>query len=316
MEQDVTKFWKIYELIGSKKNYLKVIEAGRCRICNKISPEATFNKEAHLISKFLDSHHLLEDECDTCNEQFSKWENDLANFIRPYITLLGISPGKSKVPSFQSRTENRDEETRTTLRLNKDIREFLIRDKDDYILNEDRKSGVFTFRKPGYTPLHLYKVLLKTALELFPKTELIENRYMCEWLLGRHEVAHIYPYLLKSMIYKKRFAAPEAWLYKARQTVIGDNIYPEYLFVFGAGNQVLQIVLPFKNESLLLVNDSKQRTLEIFPAFAYDKIEPETPFTVDFKSYDISIDYKVYEDEKIAFKFDSFERRIPDIKTS
>ena len=79
-------FYEIKALVACDQFHKRPLKpkANRvCRFCKAIfSKEEKFKSKAHLISELLGNDHLLSDfECDKCNTLFSKYENDLANFL-------------------------------------------------------------------------------------------------------------------------------------------------------------------------------------------------------------------------------------------
>ena len=191
------------------------------------------------------------------------------------------------------------------------FRNFMLQDVDDYELHEDLKVGRFTFRKPLFRPISIYKVLLKIALELMPPEQLKENDYMCNWLLGDYNTAYIFPFVFRTMLKKQRFDKPQAWLYKARNIVIDDCIYPEYICILGIANLIFQFVLPLSFDFMKLEQEGLQKVIEIYPSFIFDKIEANVPFKFRIKYYDMGIEDRVSEDEIIAFSFDKYEQKYP-----
>ncbi len=71
-----------------KKAKLRPRIERKCRFCNKSMPEVKFRKHAHLLPQLMGNRHLTTDfECDGCNSFFSKYENNLANFMGLSRTL-------------------------------------------------------------------------------------------------------------------------------------------------------------------------------------------------------------------------------------
>jgi hypothetical protein len=63
-----------------------------CRFCQKKVPKVTFKNKAHAISESLGNKHLvLLDECDICNERFSKTiEQDIVQYLSLFRTIYGV----------------------------------------------------------------------------------------------------------------------------------------------------------------------------------------------------------------------------------
>ncbi|UTH74772.1 HNH endonuclease [Chromobacterium sp. IIBBL 290-4] len=90
-------------LVKGKKVVIPSAESGLCRYCGKKSPEVSFKTEAHAFPGFIGNNSLFSsDECDSCNELFSRViEDDLANYIGVERTLKRIR-GRNKIPKYKS----------------------------------------------------------------------------------------------------------------------------------------------------------------------------------------------------------------------
>ena len=144
-------FFKRYKLIASTSGGVKIIPHKKaCRFCELGEEQVTFKKKAHLISELLgrnNSHSY--DECDKCNELFSKYESHLSKFFLPNLTMIGVQ-GKKRIPSFHSRTNLNDQETRTTITYNSETheREISLKKEIDLEINHENNTAVLRFRQP------------------------------------------------------------------------------------------------------------------------------------------------------------------------
>lgn len=139
--------------LGNKKHKI-------CRYCKKGVKETSFRSNSHLApkiigNKFIRSYY----ECDRCNRIFGNYETDLANFIglRRYFlhpnefeksrkTLYKSKSGKSLLYTSKRGIEISD--------LKKEIFEVL----------DDKKGFKCIVKKQPYTPLNVYKSLVKIVL--------------------------------------------------------------------------------------------------------------------------------------------------------
>jgi hypothetical protein len=163
---------------------LKPIKDRVCRFCGLGADNTKFNKRAHAISELLGNKYLLSDsECDTCNEFFSSLENDLANFLGAVRTINGVE-GKNKVPTFKSPGSE------LTIRKEDfygiDSTGVSRKDADNEVFAYDREKGIMqiSFLKQPYTPLRLYKVLLKMAMSVMPDEYLADYEELLRLLLN------------------------------------------------------------------------------------------------------------------------------------
>lgn len=152
-----------YILKEDKKTYLGEKINRVCRFCgrDKVSG-ASFEKEAHALSHLLGNNRLFSYyECDDCNQKYAKFENDYAAYMKLYHCCLKVH-GKNGVPSckvWKSRIDAQEG--------NFEIKIF----EDDPTLttkiDEENKTLIIESKRT-YTPLHVYKALLKMALTILP----------------------------------------------------------------------------------------------------------------------------------------------------
>jgi len=311
MKPDPLDFWKKYELVGSSKTYVpSTVKSKICRYCERTEKDTTFNQDTHLLPELIGENNILTfDECDICNKLFSNYESSFSIFIRPYITLLGVK-GKKKIPSFQSRTVDRNEETRTTLKHKEgNQKELHIQSLDDYTINPETKTFEIVFRKPPFIPLKVYKSLLKIGLSLLPTEFDKFNKQSFAWLTNRQDDLTFVSYAFITTLKKKYFSTPSADLYRAKKLFKGKEEFPEHILILCFANQIVQIFLPFSDELKEVHDDKRQLSLGLLPAFAFDKIE--TSQTVQIKTFNLGIGTSITEDYKISFKYGSAELNIP-----
>ncbi len=303
MKPDPLDFWKKYELLSSSINYVPIkVKSKVCRYCDKQENETTFNEKTHLLPELIGENNILTfDECDICNKVFGDYESSFSIFIRPYITLLGIK-GKKKIPAFQSRTIDRNEETRTTLKHREgNQKELHIQTFDDYTINTETKTFDIVFRKPPFIPLKIYKSLLKIGLSLLPPEFDNANKQSFAWLTKRQEHLEFIHYAFITTLKRKYFETPHADLYRAKKLVKGKSEFPEHILILCFANQIIQIFLPFSDELKKVHNGKRTLSLDLFPAFAFDKIE--TSEIVQIKSYNLGVATSVTENHQISFSY-------------
>jgi hypothetical protein len=305
MRPDPLDFWKKYKLVSSSKTYVAPKEKSTtCRYCNKTNKEVSFSQATHLLPELIGENNIYTtDECDDCNKLFSDFESNFSVFIRPYITLLGVK-GKKKIPEFHSRTIDSNEETRTVLKHAKGNRkELKIQDIEDYSLNTDKKTLDIVFRKPPFVPLKVYKSLLKIGLSLLPNEFDNANKLSFEWLTNRKEHLELIPFAFITTLKKKSFATPFAELYRAKKLVKGKSEFPEHILILCFANQIIQIFLPFSDELKKVHNGKRILSVNLFPAFAFDKIEAAQ--NIEIKTYNLGIATSVTENHQISFSYQS-----------
>lgn len=138
-----------------------------CLFCGGAFGEVTFKSDAHLLSKHLGNSDLFSDfECHDCNLKFGRMENDLAKF-------LGISKSLAKakgdkMESFKGRL------------LSAHSRSFI---GDDFLILapkdvvRDGNKTYIRYVKNPYTPVNVYKALVKFALSVLPN-EIVKQSFL------------------------------------------------------------------------------------------------------------------------------------------
>jgi hypothetical protein len=238
----------------------------KCRFCGGEPPERTFNKRAHAVSELLGNKTMKSlYECDTCNERFSKFENELGNMTRPARSIGGVI-GKRGVPELEvisSGTGNKPnlEIKGNTLNFSHDAGDIGL------VEDEETKTLTLTYVRKPYRPLGVYKALCKSALTLLPDDELVNFSELRQWLMQ--------PDLIKDKVYAngchicystfvpafQPFKQPIVCLLKRN-----DLIEAPYMsFFIATGNVSYQIFLPCpaKDEHLR----GKTITIDAFPHF-------------------------------------------------
>ncbi len=310
MRPDPLDFWNKYELISSSNNYKPInIKSKVCKYCEKSDKETTFKQQTHLLPELIGENNIYtQDECDSCNAIFSDYESSFSIYIRPYITLLGIK-GKKKIPAFQSRTIDRNEKTRTTLKhLDNNQKQLHIQSLEDYSINTDDKTFDINFRKSPFTPLKIYKCLLKIGLSLLPNEYYNFNKQSFEWLTNRTDYINCIPYSYNTTLLRKYFSTPFADLYRAKNISDGLIDYPEHLLILAFGNQVMQIFLPFSEELRKSDYNNRQLELNLFPGFMYDDFENLNGSSIHV--CDLSSSESITENHKISFSYEEAEINI------
>ena len=175
------EFQSLYNFVletNSSEPNLKFIEQQKriCKFCSKKFPVVTFKKDAHLIPEFLGNRNLIHySECDTCNELFSQYENDLANFFGLDLIINCVKGKKKKgggrVPKFKDYNLTAEYSNNDSI----DILEFTNLNYQNTKFETDIENSLFliNYTKKPYTPLFVYKAFIKIALGFMPEAEMI-----------------------------------------------------------------------------------------------------------------------------------------------
>lgn len=309
-QPNVNSFFEKHKLIGGSK--LMVLEKPEilvCRFCGNDTNTVSFRKKAHACPELLGrNNYVIFDECDSCNEYASKFESHLSKFFMPYLSILGIR-GKRKIPKFQSRTINRNEDTRTHLKYVEEGRVNLILNKesiDDYTINKDEKSMSIRFRSPPLKPIYVYKALVKIALSFLPVDKLKKYEWIFDWLMERDSEIVLSPAMFVTTMVTKKWSEPNVLLYEANNKIENNCFYPELTLIVGFGNVNLQIFLPFSTSSEYDELRELSKSMELYPSFVHDISikESHKEYKAIIKTFDLSASESTIFDEEISFKYE------------
>lgn len=303
-------FWKKYELIASTKT-IKGNETSKpkiCRFCGKNESTTTFNTKAHILPELLGRNDIISgDECDNCNNKFSAFESHLSIFFRPHLAITGVE-GKRKVPKFHSRTIDNNEETRTTLEIDEEGRRKLtFGNIDDYKIDKENKKGSIIFRMPPHKPIYVYKALLKIALSILPEDRKIKYKNVFDWISDKDISTDYFCIAFITVLRGKKFAAPIAELYEAKQIFTAKDFIPELTLIVKFGNIVAQIFLPLSHEFDYERSKGKSPSLNVFPASTlnidFEKAKITNRIKYSFTSIDLRSEESVSYNETMHFTF-------------
>ncbi|MBE9585706.1 hypothetical protein IM792_14715 [Mucilaginibacter sp. JRF] len=311
LKKDIEHFYRNYKLIGkAKKRSETNSEVVSCRFCGKSSPEVTFGNDAHLVPELMGRNDFVySEECDSCNNLFSKYESHLAIYLRPYLTMLGVK-GKRKVPVFQSRSQTDSVDKRTTIRTEvNNQKEIVLGSLDDYQIDHEKKVMTLTFRNPPYIPLNVYKAFVKIGLSLLPNEKIEKYKNLFHWISDRpYGRLDYFPVIVKTMMTESQFAEPRAELSETRRTIKKDGFIPNLTLHLCFGNLIFQIYLPlakrFDHSRMKVKKPIYILSHHIFQGLG----EKEASRTV--KTEELGEKQPVQLDEKISFTFTSGEFNI------
>jgi len=164
---------------------LKPRRERKCRFCGLDAMQTKFAKHAHAIPELLGNRHLLSDsECDTCNERFSAFENDLASYLGAK-RALNRARAKSKIPTFKSQGATVTVQNEEFYGV-KDGMAISRKSANDETFTYDRETGTLEIKyfKQPYVPLNVYKALVKIAMSVMPERHLDDYAALLALLLS------------------------------------------------------------------------------------------------------------------------------------
>lgn len=313
-------FFETYERISSAddfKNSFKKDINKICKFCSNTSTNVDFKNIPHIIPELLGrNNYTCNEECDSCNTKFGRYETDLSNYISPYQTLIGQKT-KNKIPSFQGRVSGsykptlmRNKDGKTEINFGGNLSDF----KYDYkgkILN-------LNFKKKKFIPVNVYRSFVKIALSLCSKEELQNYDGITSWLLDSTDNMDTYVYDLPLHLFRTRFenkyyTIPTATLYKRRKDISIEGSYiPNLCLIVNSGVFTFQLFIPFCQETKAINTKVLKLRQELYPAFilGMKPIEGQDEITIQLDKipvirYDMNCFVKVEEDEIISLKYEN-----------
>ena len=270
-------FLNYYELIKSTNDFKSVFtkeQSGKtCRFCNQSFPIVSFTNTPHIMPELFGRNNMTSNfECDECNKRFQKFETDTSTMIQHYVSLLNIKTKKG-VPTFQS-IKNEEHYSTTLKSINNQLNLNFRTNLTDFKSNEEDKTLTVNFRTKKFSPFSVYKTFLKIGISLLTDEELKENNHYIDFLdseepiMNGMQVWNSYRYMLKT----KYYTTPIAYLYKAKKTLIENEVFPEYVLLICFSNMIFQFFLPISNKNIQEYNKQDKLRIELFPSFLYDDI--------------------------------------------
>lgn len=220
-------------------------EKGFCRYCGT-DDLTKFRNVAHTFPESLGNKwvHSL-DECDTCNERFSVYDDALANSLSPFLTLGGVKGKKSKIrQTGRSAGDSVINKTASTGPSQISIRvrganpsEYFDIDPITKIVAIESPIAPVRFR-----PRYAYKSLVKMAIAIMPPEELQNFQKLRAWLNDVDDQID-FPHLEVGMSFTSIGNAPALAVGVLLRRARAKDVLPFMIFVFSAGSVCLQIYL-------------------------------------------------------------------------
>lgn len=296
-KRQADKFFSAYELeleqncVAVKTGSFKDRKDRMCRFCHKKSPFVSFHKDAHVISELLGNKTYISDfECDDCNSKFGRYENELANYLGIVRTVQSVK-GK-KVPKFKSADQTLDVESTVADEITNQVK-FRRYDGLDQTFEFDKENNltIIHYKKASYTPLSVYKALLKMALSVMPSQHLVNYKHALEYLITQNHDENFTGFAILTgyiMPLTFQYPSPTVMLFKKKNQA--DNLFT-HVFVLYALNSIYQIVVPFNilDRRLFMPGNTGVDTFWCPPLFGnsnYYEVAPILSRSFDLNSTD------------------------------
>lgn len=256
---------------SSKMKGLKLKPDRKCRFCGLSEPNTSFKETAHLIPEFLGNKYLISEfECDHCNKIFAQYENDFANFLGPILSLQGIN-GKVKDKKFKNPDKNvviqkekiwGDKDYLTISRENVEDTSFEI--------DREKGKGSIRFIKHSYTPINVYKSLVKLALSCLPEEEVGFYELTKKFILTpqlNDMIKGIQRVFVSQLPLGYGYNSPHTIIYEKKDSSLE---IPTHVFIIYFGNLIYQIQIPFHKNDLKFY-DGRILNIKICPPLLPDE---------------------------------------------
>ncbi|AMC10273.1 hypothetical protein Lupro_02940 [Lutibacter profundi] len=233
---EVDTFDKVYNLISNSLDIqLDKYDFQLCRFCGENNPDK-FKSVAHIIPELTGNKELKYfNECDNCNNKFSKYENDLQLFGGIKNILAGIKGKKyPKHKDYKHYFQAYNSKNGVIFKSLKETGALDFSDEKISIKSETQK----------FKPRYIQKAFVKIALSLLPKNELKKLTKTIEWLNNPNDdfTPSNHPmFLLIERENNIPLRKPLALVYKR----INDSNSPEFTLVFHYSFFSYQLFIPF-----------------------------------------------------------------------
>jgi hypothetical protein len=217
---------------------------GKCRYCSATGT-GRFRTKAHAFPQALGNKWVISrDECDTCNQLFSKYDDAIAKAVGPFLTLGGVK-GKSNKVRQTGRSDGgavlarRDGAQRPGLSMH-------ANNADPAQHVTVTPAGNLRLSMPiaddPFKPRHAYKALVKMAIAMLPDNELDNYKKLCAWLLDPEDAVE-FPRLEVGISFASIGNAPPLTSGTLLRRSDPADVVPHILFIFSAGSVCFQVDL-------------------------------------------------------------------------
>ena len=227
-------------------------EAPVCRFCGRASPTVTFRKKAHLFPESIGNKLFVsKNECDSCNQLFSRYETDLITFLKPYFAFNPIR-GKNGLRKYRS-----NDKTSTIEQTDEMIKIQGISGKEKMHLDLEKNELRYDMDIGAHSKYNIYSVLVKMALSILPENLFGNFTITRDCLMKRTLLGHEY-FISTFFPGINRFELTAIGFLKK----VADPRIPTYQFAIMNGSFMLQVPL-FSNQDLMAL-DGKTFQIEPF----------------------------------------------------
>lgn len=305
-------FFDIYEKLieyrdlddtTKEKIYLNIFKnLKKCMFCGKDENTVKFKKVAHAISEGIGNKRLIShNECDECNKRFGdKFEDDFCKYIQPFRITSQIFGKKSYIKHKDDKSGHRIEIQKSKPiipEFNIDLKMLIQDEKNKEFVKIDKDSGEMTIaiKRQKYIPINVYKALMKMAISIMPKEEIVNFAYSVAVLMVDEDSRIPTIGFLEFISGINPFKGISVRLFKRKENA--EEVFPYMIFLLSFGNFSIQIPIwsntEFKSEfskikKYIKYKSSVESDISEINFNIFDKVEDQ--FKITFKGKVIELD--------------------------
>jgi len=239
---------------ASSKTYITSANVSKnfCRFCKK-TEGLKFKKDAHVIPYSVgNKFYLHREECDSCNEFFSLYENSFSNHFSLYCLVNGISKRDGEFKKIKDyKNKNSIKYIKHKNRLEVEHIEF---DKD----NPTLMPLSFLQREPFCNKWHFLRVLLKISYTFLSYNELSQYEAIRKLIMS-NDNEFIKNFKTNCCVTLQYLPAPVSegiMLFHSPLFIYKNNLEGN-LFILIIGKEVYTLII-FSHKNLFLSNNSSE----------------------------------------------------------
>ena len=234
--------------LTSPKQFGEVTKSKRvCRFCGKSIPEVSFRKKAHAISENIGNKYFINyEECDACNDFFSRIEEDFYKINALSLSYLGVKgkKGNRKIKMSDGEIFSKNE----IWIINPNENPKISFDKDgigsmDIVLRGNALS---------FTPSNIYKALVKYFIGCIESKYLKYYSTTKYWLLNSTGSIQAPPVI----VYRNNQVLHPRFAYYIRRDNL--NSFPHSFGCIEFADVGYFFLIPFANSELFTLQQFRQ----------------------------------------------------------
>lgn len=230
-----------------------------CRFCGRSKNEVKFSDKCHAVPEFLGNKKIItKNECNNCNHKYASiLEDDLSKFTLPTRLLTRVY-GKRGIPEYKNKSNNSHMNFKDTFKV--------IGDESFVKIDKKNKKIQLKFDIQTFTPIKVYKALVRIALNCLPKVY-FDKFKLINWLENDKDLNGVTEFYTTAINLFIPTIAPSFNLCLFIRKNNTANV-PYCQMVLQFNNNFIQIIIPFLNEDKHLENVSE---VLIYPFYIFNK---------------------------------------------